>query len=168
MRANEAELARLTLALHEQITMTRYLEVRFAALEDSRIELAAPLAPTLNHRGVAFGPGIFTTAALAPWLLLVRWAWMHRVRARIILRRSGFELHRPIDCDFKAVCDTLPPINLVELVTNGKTRLSATSFVVFDEGKPAATYSGHFTLVHVRDGAPEGDLTLPFPPRWRP
>jgi thioesterase domain-containing protein len=168
MIASKAERAQLSEALHEQIAMARFLNVRIAAFEEERLELAAPLAPTLNHRGVAFGPGVLTTAALAPWLLLVRWAWARRVRARIVLRRSEFEMHRPIDRDFRAVCDRLPQIDLDQFTKTGKARFSAAARVVFDDGDPAAVYSGHFALVQVPEGAPEGDLTLPFPPRWRP
>ena len=168
MIASEAEIARLTEALHQQIALARFLEVRFSAIEDERLELSAPLVPSLNHRGVAFGPGVFTTVALAPWLLLVRWAWARRLQARIILRQSEFEMTRPIDRDFRAVCDHLPPIDLVQLTTAGKTRLSATARVHIDDHDPAALYTGHFTLVTSAAGAPEGDLALPFPARWRP
>lgn len=167
MSVDAADLLRLTEALHDRIAMTRFLQVRLTAFEPERIELAAPLAPTLNHRGTAFGPGVFTTAALAPWLLLVRWMWARRISARIILRHSEFRLHNPIERDFRATCHALPPIECDALLDTGKTRLSASAQVHAGDAEPAATYIGHFTIVHAPSEGCDGDLALPFPAAWR-
>lgn len=167
MIADAETLARLSDSLHERIPMTRYLEVRLIAFEPERIALAAPIAPTRNHRGTAFGPGVFTTAALAPWLLLVRWMWARRVSARIVLRHSEFRLHQPIEREFRASCEALPTIDLDTLYDIGKVRLSASAQVLAEPGDPAAIYTGHFTVLHAPSDACEGDLDLPFPEAWR-
>lgn len=162
-------LAQLTRGLHEQIPMTRYLEIAFAEFEPRRIVLTAPLGPSLNHRGTAFGPSVFTAAGLAPWLLLVRQTWAERLAVQILLRRCEFAIHRPITRDYRARCDSLPILALDALRLEGKTRLSATSHVFVDEGEPAATYTAHYTLLvqPASAGAGEGDLQLPFPKEWR-
>jgi thioesterase domain-containing protein len=160
-------LERLSTALQQQIPMTRFLSITFAELEPDRIVLSAPLAPSLNHRGVAFGPGVFTAISLAPWLLLVRRAWSLRLSVQIMLRRSEFAIHRPIACAFRAECVALPAITVAELQAEGRLRLSATSHVRIDQGEPAASYTAHFTIVPATDGGREGDLQLPFPEEWR-
>jgi thioesterase domain-containing protein len=160
-------LDRLSVALQEQIPMTRFLSITFAELEPDRIVLSAPLEPSLNHRGVAFGPGVFTAISLAPWLLLVRRAWSLRLGVRILLRRSEFAIHRPIASAFRAECVALPPIAVDQLHAEGRLRLSATSHVRIDEGEPAASYTAHFTILPATDGRCEGDLQLPFPEEWR-
>jgi thioesterase domain-containing protein len=137
--------------------------------EPQRIVLMAPLGPSLNHRGTAFGPGVFTVAGLAPWLLLVRKTWAERLAVRILLRRCEFAIHQPITGDYRARCDALPGLDLDALSLQGKTRISATSQVFLEEGAPAATYTAHYTLLAqpYPDGTAEGDLRLPFPEEWR-
>jgi thioesterase domain-containing protein len=170
-------LARLTASLHAQIPLTAFLGISIAALGPARVALAAPLSPSRNHRGTAFGPGVFTVAGLAPWLLLVRRTWAARLPVQILLRRSELALHRAISSPYTACCDDLPmflPEALAELRRGARVRLSASSQVRIDDGEAAATYTGHYTLVPVTGGddpgglvAAEGDLQLPFPPEWR-
>lgn len=175
-----ATLARLTASLHEQIPMTAFLGISIAALEPARVELAAPLPPSRNHRGTAFGPAVFTVAGLAPWLLLVRHTWAARLPVQILLRRSELALHRAIGAGYVARCDQLPlflPEALEELRRGARVRLSAAAQVWSDEGEAAATYTAHYTLVPGPPvgpglpadaaGAAEGDLQLPFPEEWR-
>lgn len=177
------ELTRLTASLHAQIPLTAFLRIAIAAFDADRVELVAPLLPSRNHRGTAFGPGVFTAAGLAPWLLLVRRTWAAHLAVQILLRRSELALHRAIASEYVACCDDLPlflPEALDELRRGAKVRLSATSHVRVDDGAAAATYTAHYTLVPTRvagdggraagdDGAPavEGDLQLPFPEAWR-
>jgi len=160
-------LHRLTVGLQAQIPMAAFLRIGFLELEHDRIVLAAPLAPSRNHRGTAFGPGVFTAAGLAPWILLVHQAWAARLAVQILLRRSELALHRPITTDYRARCDALPALELEALRRGERVRLAATSHVVAGDGPPAATFRGHYTLVPTAAGAREGDLALPFPEEWR-
>ncbi|WNG17579.1 YiiD C-terminal domain-containing protein [Cystobacter fuscus] len=165
----EQMLALLTRGLQEQIPMTKFLGISFVEFEPQRIVLMAPLGPSLNHRGTAFGPGVFTVAGLAPWLLLVRKTWSERLAVRILLRRCEFALHQPITSDYRAHCDSLPALDADALHREGKARVTATSHVLSKEGGPAATYTAHYTLLTqpTPDGTGEGDLRLPFPEEWR-
>jgi thioesterase domain-containing protein len=149
--------------------MTKFLGITFVEFEPQRIVLAAPLGPSLNHRGTAFGPSVFTAAGLAPWLLLVRRTWAERLAVQILLRRCEFAIHRPITRDYRARCDSLPVLDFNALRLGGKERISATSHVVVDEGEPAATYTAHYTLLVPPSsaGVGEGDMQLPFPEEWR-
>jgi thioesterase domain-containing protein len=161
-------LERLTAGLHAQIPMTAFLQIGLVEFEPDRIVLGAPLEPSRNHRGTAFGPGVFTAAGLAPWLLLVRRAWAARLSVQILLRRCDFAIHRPIAGAFGARCDALLALDAEALRRGERVRLSARAHVVIDDQAPAATYTGHYTLVPGAPGTPgEGDLRLPFPEEWR-
>ena len=159
-------LGRLTASLHAQIPMAEFLRIAFVELEHDRITLAAPLAPSRNHRDTAFGPGVFTAAGLAPWLLLVRRAWAAHLAVTILLRRCELAVHRPITADYRARCDDPPALDVEALRRGERIRLTAGARVVFDDGAPAATYHGHYTIVPAA-GRAEGDLQLPFPEAWR-
>jgi thioesterase domain-containing protein len=162
-------LAQLTRGLQERIPMTKFLGITFVEFEPQRVVLVAPLGPSLNHRGTAFGPSVFTAAGLAPWLLLVRRTWAEKLAVQILLRRCEFAIHRPITRDYRAQCNSLPVLELDALRAGGKARLSATSHVFVDDGEPAATYTAHYTLLEQPSpaGTGEGDLQLPFPEEWR-
>jgi thioesterase domain-containing protein len=147
--------------------MAQFLSITFIELGPDRIVLSAPLEPSLNHRGTAFGPGVFTAISLAPWLLLVRRVWSLRLGVQILLRRGEFAIHRPIASAFRAECIGLPPIAVDQLHSEGRLRLSATSYVRVDDREPAASYTAHFTVLRVTNGRCEGDLQLPFPEEWR-
>jgi len=164
--AQQEALHQLTKSLHAQIPMTGFLRIALVELDHDRIVLAAPLAPSRNHRDTAFGPGVFTAAGLAPWLLLVRRAWAQRLAVQILLRRCEFAIHRPITADYRARCDALPAVEIGAVRRGEKLRLTASSHVVFDDGAPAATYHAHYTLVPAASATP-GDLQLPFPEAWR-
>jgi thioesterase domain-containing protein len=160
-------LRHLTASLHAQIPMTAFLRIAFGEFEHDRIVLAAPLSPSRNHRDTAFGPGVFTTAGLAPWLLLVRRTWAERLAVHILLGRCELDLHRPITTDYRARCDAVPALDAEALRRGEKIRLSASAHVVFDDGPPAATYRAHYTLVPAASTANHGDLALGFPEEWR-
>lgn len=160
-------LDQLTSAMQAQIPMTRFLSISFAALDPDRIVLSAPLEPSLNHRGTAFGPSVFTAISLAPWLLVVRRAWSLRLAVQILLRKSEFAMHRPIASAYRAECVWPAAIAVDQLYAEGRLRLSATSHVRIDDGEPAASYTAHFTLVPAQEGGRAGDLQLPFPEEWR-
>jgi thioesterase domain-containing protein len=164
---DDGVLVRLTRALQAQIPMTRFLSIEFAELESDRIVLSAPLEPSLNHRGTAFGPGVFTAISLAPWLLVVQRAWSLRLAVQILLRKSEFALRRPIASAYRAECIWQVPIAVDTLHVDGRLRLSATSRVRIDDGEPAASYTAHFTLLPAEEGSRDGDLALPFPEEWR-
>lgn len=160
-------LRALTASMHAQIPMTAFLGIALIELTDDRASLAAPLGPARNHRGSAFGPGVFTAAGLAPWLLLVRRAWAARLPVQILLARAEIRLHRPISCDFRARCEDLPALDVPALRRGERQRLAATAHVFVDDGRPAATYLADFAILAAEPAGREGDLSLPFPEAWR-
>lgn len=158
-------LERLTESLHAQLPMTAFLRIALVELSRQRVVLAAPLAPSRNHRGTAFGPGVFTAAGLAPWIGLVRQAWEARLAVQILLRRCELALHRPISSEYRARCEALPALDLEALRRGARVRVSASAQVGFDDGAAAATYTAHYTVVPAPGS--DGDLALPFPEEWR-
>jgi thioesterase domain-containing protein len=149
--------------------MVRFLGIRVVDFGPEKIVLHAPLAPSANHRGTAFGPGVLTAAGLASWLPLVRQTWAARVAVRVLLRRCELVIHRPIATSYRAVCRSSGRVDFEALRAGEKVRLSIPSFVMVDDGEPAATYTGYFTIVPsgTGSGGSEGDLELPFPEAWR-
>ncbi len=69
-----------------------------------RVQLAAPLAPNINHNETVFGGSAAALATLPPGALLHLRSRARRMRARLVIQRSSMEYERPIPGDFEAVC----------------------------------------------------------------
>lgn len=120
--------AALQAYLHEHIPLAQAMAVEVRAASPAAIELIAPLAPNVNHRGTAFGGSIVTLATLAGWSLL-------RVRLdsatplpHLVIQRSRMDYLRPIDGAFCArVAYPLEadwPTFLARLAERGRARLT--------------------------------------------
>ena len=98
----------LQLYLTTQIPLSAAMQVRVALADDTQVELRAPLAPNINHRGTVFGGSITTIATLACWSLL----WM-RTRdwtpaPHLVVRRSKIDYDHPAEGEFRAIA-RIPP-----------------------------------------------------------
>lgn len=153
-----------TRALHAQLPMTAFLGIAVEELTPERAVLAAPLGPSRNHRGTGFGPALFTTAALAPWLVVVARAWAARLAVQILLGRADFAIQRAVTGAYRARCDDVPALDAAALGRGERIKLTAGAVVLGADGAPAATYRAHYTLVPAGE---VGDLALPFPEAWR-
>ncbi|MDP5240481.1 YiiD C-terminal domain-containing protein [Uliginosibacterium sp. 31-16] len=89
--------------LHTHIPLSKAMQVEVVQATPDIIELAAPLAPNINHRGTAFGGSISTLATLACWSLL-------RVRTdglqpapHLVVRRNNVEYIAPAQGEIRAI-----------------------------------------------------------------
>ena len=95
--------AELESYLRERIPLSRAMHVHVAAITADTVQIAAPLAPNINHRDTVFGGSAAAVAMLAAWgLLYVRLA-REAVPARLVIQRCDMEFLRPIAGDFTAV-----------------------------------------------------------------
>jgi thioesterase domain-containing protein len=88
--------------LHDRIPLSAAMGVvvRTATLET--VELAAPLAPNVNHRDTAFGGSASAVAILAAWSVLYVRMRAEGLSGRIVIRRNTMSYERPITDDFVA------------------------------------------------------------------
>lgn len=94
--------AELQTYLHGHIPLSKAMQVEVIHATHDLIELAAPLAPNINHRGTAFGGSISTLATLACWSLLrVRTDGMQPA-PHLVVRRSSVEYNAPILGEMRA------------------------------------------------------------------
>lgn len=144
--------AELQTYLHAHIPLSAAMQVEVLQATPDLIELAAPLAPNLNHRGTAFGGSIATLATLAGWSLL-------RVRLdgseplpHLVIQRSSMEYLAPIDSRFTAQvaypADADWADFLARLAARGRARLQLEIEVCCAE-RVAARMSGLFVALKV-------------------
>jgi thioesterase domain-containing protein len=141
----------LTLFLHEQIPLTRAMELRAVEAGDGRLVLEAPLAPNRNHLGTAFGGSLHTLPTLACYGTL----WMILREAgldgHVVVKRTHAIYRTPVEGTLRAVC-ARPGTRVVteflaDLRRHKKARMDLAAIVEGANGKPAVELTGAFVAV---------------------
>lgn len=131
-------LDELTTYLHEHIPITRGLGAAAVAYDGTRLALAAPLAPNLNHTGTAFGGSMSALAVLAGWALVHVKLRERGIENRLVIQRSTLDFDAPVDGDFTATA-VLPAAEdwdrfLRTLERHGRARVKVATTVACASG----------------------------------
>jgi len=140
----------LQIYLHTHIPLSKAMQVEVVQATPELVELAAPLAPNINHRGTAFGGSISTLATLACWSLL-------RIRTddmlpapHLVVRRNSMEYNAPILGEFRAVVRFPAELDWIRFqaayASKGRARLKLDAAVVAGD-IVAARFSGEFVAL---------------------
>jgi thioesterase domain-containing protein len=95
-------LDEITAYVHAHIPITAALGARVVHVDARSVQLRAPLAPNLNHRGTAFGGSLSALAILAGWVLVHLQLRDRGISARLVIQRSVLDFDAPLDGDFTA------------------------------------------------------------------
>jgi thioesterase domain-containing protein len=138
--------------LHAHIPLSAAMQVRVRAASFDRIELAAPLAPNINHRETAFGGSIASLATLSAWTLL-NLRLQHSLTgngARLVIQRNTMSYDEPIHGEFSAQCiltdDRVWQRFLTTYERRGRARITLSAFVLHAE-RVAASFEGEFVAL---------------------
>jgi thioesterase domain-containing protein len=126
-----------TAFLHDNIPLTRALQVRVAELDTAHIKLSAPLAPNLNHHGTAFGGSLAALGILAGWCAVHHGLSEQALDAVLVVRHSSLDYLRPGTGELHAESRLPQPqwTAFVErLRRGGRARLEIDSRVFGDSG----------------------------------
>jgi thioesterase domain-containing protein len=133
--------------LHQQIPLSRAMEVCAVDVTADSVRLSAPLAPNVNHRATVFGGSASALAILAAWSLL-------HVRLRgsfpavsIVIQRQSTSYNRPIQGTFFACAALAQPDDWPRFVRllarRGKARISVASALEYG-GEQVGQFTGEF------------------------
>jgi len=139
--------------LHLQIPLSAAMGVRVRMATPERVQLAAPLAPNVNHNETLFGGSAAALATLAAWTLLHIRIARAELHARLVIQRSSMEYERPIPGDFDAVCRFSDEVAWerfrATLVRRGRARLTLGAYLVYDAQR-MATFEGDFVAMELQ------------------
>lgn len=140
--------------LHRQIPLCTAMGVRVLMATAQRVELAAPLAPNINHNETVFGGSAAAVATLSAWALLHLRVACAGLRARLVIQRSSMEYERPIPGDFAAVCrfedEGAWERFRATLIRRGRARLKLSAHLVYGAERMAA-FEGDFVAMLAED-----------------
>jgi len=137
---------------HEQIPLTRHMQVGVAELGPPGLCLSAPLEANANLHGTAFGGSIASLAVLAGWALLHTRTRSAGINCSIVVQKSEISYERAIRGNFTSCC--IEPENSAwdkftrTLQKRGKSRITLDVVVEYDNQVAArlqATYAAEKT-----------------------
>lgn len=143
----------LTAFLHEEIPLTRAMDLRAVDVTAQQLVLEAPLAPNKNHLGTAFGGALHTVPLLACYGAL--WMVLREagIDGHVIVKRSNALYRAPVTGPIRAVCERpsapLATEFLADLRRHKKARMELRAIVAASatDGKPAVEFDGSFVAI---------------------
>lgn len=136
--------------LHRYIPLSAAMGVRVNIATPSRVELAAPLAPNINHHETVFGGSGAAIATLSAWTLVHIGLRHANVEAATVIQRNAMSYEAPIRGDFTAVCTLVDDAAwlrfLKTLERRDRARITMNAHLVFDE-RQVASFEGDFVAM---------------------
>jgi thioesterase domain-containing protein len=136
--------------LHRHIPLSAAMGVRVRLATPGRVELAAPLAPNINHQETVFGGSASALATLSAWTLVHVGLKTANVEATTVIQRNLMSYEEPIHGDFTAVCtlidDSAWQRFLKTIERRGRGRITMNAHLVY-EGRQVASFEGDFVAL---------------------
>ncbi len=131
--------------LHEQIPLTRAMQVRVESYDAQQLVLTAPLAPNHNHLGTAFGGSLAALVMLAGYGLL--WLELGDRAAHLVISESTLKFRRPVRALLRATCRRPGEAKMAafkaEFAAKAKARIRLV-VAIEEEGQTAVEFTGTY------------------------
>jgi len=147
--AKEKELEQV---LHEDIPLTREMNLTVLSWQDRQLRLHLPLEPNINHKSTMFGGSLYCAAVLAGW----GWLYLRQREAgieggHIVIQEGQISYPLPVTTDAIAICEALDEVIWEKFLRTyqryGRARLTLpTRIVNQDSEEIAVSFSGQFVL----------------------
>lgn len=134
--------------------------VRVKIATPGRVELAAPLAPNINHQATVFGGSASAVAMLSAWTLVHLGLRHEGIEAATVIQRNAMRYDAPMLGDFTAVCtladDSAWQRFVRTIERHGRGRIALHAHLLAD-GRQTAAFEGDFVALHDRGQTPGRD-----------
>jgi len=146
--------------LTRKIPLGGAMQLSIARLDDTGIEFSAPLAPSVNDKGTAFGGAIVSQMILAGWSLprlLLRRAGL---AADLVIGRCEVRFLKPVSGDLRVRCEWPEAASINAFIdqvrTRGRGKLELAPECLADS-EVAATLAARYAAMGRSDGAAASD-----------
>jgi thioesterase domain-containing protein len=133
--------------LHRNIPLSAAMGVRVGMALPGRVELAAPLAPNINHQATVFGGSASALAMLSAWTLVHIGLVHEGIGATTVIQRNAMRFQAPMLGDFTAVsalADSAAWVRFVRTIhRHGRGRITVEAQLLVD-GQQTAAFEGDF------------------------
>ncbi|MDR0279637.1 MAG: thioesterase domain-containing protein [Paucimonas sp.] len=138
--------------LHQDIPLTRDMQMQVLDWEEQRLRLRLPLAPNVNHKSTMFGGSLYCGA------VLVGWGWLHlRLReagiddGHIVIQEGAISYPLPVTGAAIALCEAPEEKVWKRFVSTyqryGRARLTLHTRIFNENAElPAVVFDGQYVL----------------------
>lgn len=118
--------------IDREIAIARHMGVIVESADDAALVLRAPLALNANHKGTAFGGGLYSLAVLTGWAWLTRHLAVLQIDADAVIQESTMQFLKPITGELRAClswpagAEILRFDRMLERAGRGRMRLRVT------------------------------------------
>lgn len=131
--------------LHEQIPLTRAIDVNVESFDAQGFTLTAPLALNHNHLGTAFGGSLAAIVTLAGYGLL--WMELNNRSVHLVISESTIKFRRPVRATIRATCPRPDEATMAAfkaaLAANGKARIRLEALIK-EDNQTAVEFAGTY------------------------
>lgn len=154
--------AELETYLHENIPLSRHMDLRVRSATPDRLELVLPLAPNVNPHGTVFGGALAATGLVGGWMLLHAAFMRAGMSVQLVGKEGRCEFLAPAthDCVATTTCESgdLDAL-LARVVERGRARQELLTIIRVGEVE-VARHHGVYTALPAHGAAP-----IPLPSR---
>jgi thioesterase domain-containing protein len=148
--ANQQTAEQLQQMLHQEIPLTRGMDLRVLGYDGLTLRLAAPLAPNVNDKGTAFGGSLYNLAVLCGWSLLrLKLNEADMQQKNIVIHEANTRYLLPVTGELRAAC-TLTTDALTEfmqpLQKKGRARITLT-VAIHQQDQIAVEFTGTYVAL---------------------
>ncbi|GAA0209876.1 YiiD C-terminal domain-containing protein [Kangiella japonica] len=136
--------------VHQEIPITRALDIRIDELNENSIRVMAPFEANKNIHNTAFAGSIYTVATIAGWSLVTSMAIHHQLEGSVVLAKANIQYKKPINGDIVAECQVdnnhLIDSFIASFQRKNRARIELDINLV-EDGAIKATLHANFALV---------------------
>ena len=136
--------------LHENIPLSKAMQVTVVVRNPDQVVLSAPLAPNVNPHKTVFGGSISAVAMLAAWSLLHTRLKTSGLSALLVLKRNTMNYEVPVSGNFNVTAsapDTEAWDAFARMLTlRGRARIIVSAVIEY-RGQVAGRFEGEFVAL---------------------
>jgi thioesterase domain-containing protein len=139
---------KLELKLHQEIPLSRFMQVKVVKAEEDFVELECELSPNHNHLGTAFGGSLSCLMILAAYCKVFQ---LISETGHVVLKSNSSEFFLPVQEKLRAICRSPNSDKIEEFLKTyqkkNKARLTLESHIILHDGKIACSMTSEFVGV---------------------
>ena len=136
--------------LHRYVPLFTAMQAQLQRCDASGLSIAAPLAPNINDKGIAFGGAMAALAALSGWALTRTTLSTHGLTGEIVITDSTQKFLRPVRGQIVTECRRPAAEAVEEFIQRyrerGKARWSL-EVLIHDDDELAMRFSGQYAAL---------------------
>ena len=132
---------------HEQIPLSKAMDMRIESFADHVLTCRASFGPNVNVHGTAFAGSLYAVQALTGWGMMHLQLQLHALDASIVIANGNIDYANPVAEDIVVQCAFGEHKATMEgLKTTGKARFQLACNVLLNDGSSAGGFSGLYAV----------------------